>query len=66
MLPAANPQHPQRIAAKLNDLRNWTPTRPVLLCGGNADPTVFYSVNTQLMQSLLECAVAGADGAPGC
>ena len=32
------------------DLRNWVPTRPVLLCGGNADPTVFFNVNTQLMQ----------------
>ena len=47
--PAA-PKHPMRIAGKLNDLRNWTPTRPVLLCAGNADPTVFYSLNTQLMQ----------------
>jgi hypothetical protein len=44
------PQHPLRIAGKLNDLRNWTPTRPVLLCGGNADPTVYYGVNTQVMQ----------------
>jgi Prolyl oligopeptidase family len=48
--PAA-PKHPMRIAGKLNDLRNWTPTRPVLMCAGNADPTVFYSVNTQLMQA---------------
>jgi hypothetical protein len=44
------PKHPMRIAGKLNDLRNWTPTRPVLLCAGNGDPTVFYSVNTQVMQ----------------
>lgn len=48
--PAA-PKHPMRIAGKLNDLRNWTPTRPVLMCAGNADPTVFFSVNTQLMQA---------------
>ncbi|MDB5869967.1 MAG: hypothetical protein JWP96_2299 [Polaromonas sp.] len=47
---AANPTHPLRIAAKKNDLRNWTPMRPVLLCAGSNDPTVFYSVNTQLMQ----------------
>ena len=49
---AASPQNPMRIAGKANDLRNWAPKRPVLLCGGNADPTVFYSVNTTLMQGL--------------
>lgn len=49
---AAAPQHPMRKALKANDLRNWTPRRPVLLCGGNADPTVFYKVNTQVMQQL--------------
>jgi hypothetical protein len=32
-----------------NDLRNWTPTAPVLLCGGDGDPTVFF-FNTDLMQ----------------
>ena len=50
-LPAANPAHPMRIATKKNDLRNWTPARPVLLCAGSGDPTVFYNVNTQLMQA---------------
>ena len=49
---ATNPQNPLRVAAKLNDLRNWKPTSPVLLCGGNADPTVFFNVNTQGMQGL--------------
>lgn len=49
-LPAANPTNAFRIAAKKNDLRNWTPTRPVLLCGGSSDPTVFFNVNTQVMQ----------------
>ena len=49
---AAAPQHPLRKAFKANDLRNWSPRRPVLLCGGNADPTVFYSLNTTLMQAL--------------
>jgi Prolyl oligopeptidase family len=49
---ASNPQNTLRIAAKLNDLRNWKPTSPVLLCGGNADPTVFFNVNTQGMQGL--------------
>ncbi|WOO31603.1 alpha/beta hydrolase [Diaphorobacter limosus] len=49
---AAAPQHPLRKAFKANDLRNWKPQRPVLLCGGNADPTVFYGANTALMQNL--------------
>ena len=49
-LPAASPAYPMRVAAKKNDLRSWTPTRPVLLCAGSGDPTVFYNVNTQLMQ----------------
>jgi hypothetical protein len=49
-LQAAAPANNLRKAFKANDLRNWTPGRPVLLCGGNADPTVFYNVNTQVMQ----------------
>jgi hypothetical protein len=50
--PAASPKNAMRVAAKANDLRNWSPRRPVLLCGGNADPTVFFNVNTQLMQAV--------------
>ena len=49
-LPAANPTHPLRRALKTNDLRNWSPSVPVLLCGGNLDPTVFF-LNTQLMEA---------------
>lgn len=48
-LPAASPANTLRQALKLNDLRSWGPTAPVLLCGGNSDPTVFY-FDTQLMQ----------------
>ena len=32
-----------------NDLRDFSPSAPVLLCGGDNDPTVFY-MNTLLMQ----------------
>lgn len=49
-LPPANPTNQLRIALKTNDLRNWTPNVPVLLCGGAHDPTAFY-FNTQLMQA---------------
>jgi hypothetical protein len=31
-----------RKAAVANDLRNWLPTRPVLMCGGANDPTVNF------------------------
>jgi hypothetical protein len=48
-VPATSPGLPLRQALKLNDLRNWTPAAPTLLCGGNADPSVFW-LNTLLMQ----------------
>lgn len=50
-LQAVTPTHPLRRAFKANDLRNWVPQRPVFMCGGSADPTVFFHLNTQLMQS---------------
>ena len=49
-VPAAAPTIALRQDLKTNDLRDWTPTAPVLLCGGDSDPTVFY-FNTQLMQT---------------
>jgi len=55
---AVNPENPIRQATKLNDLRGWTPTAPVLLCGGNGDPSIFYSLNTQVMAALWAPQVA--------
>jgi hypothetical protein len=49
-LPPANPTDALRIQLKANDLRNWTPTAPTLLCGGDSDPTVFF-FNTTLLQN---------------
>lgn len=48
-----SPKHPLRIAANKNDLlkQNWIPNKPMLLCGGNADPTVFFALNTQGAQA---------------
>ncbi|MGO9039802.1 MAG: alpha/beta hydrolase family protein [Steroidobacteraceae bacterium] len=46
---AASPNLPWRQALQMNDLRNWVPTAPVLLCGGDVDPIVFW-LNTQLMK----------------
>jgi hypothetical protein len=41
-VPATSPTNTLRQALKTNDLRNWSPTAPVLLCAGDQDPTVFY------------------------
>lgn len=48
---AAAPQQPLRHALWQNDLRNggWIPAAPLLMCGGENDPTVFFPVNTVLM-----------------
>jgi len=56
---AADPQNTLRIAFKTNDLRNWTPQAPVLMCGGDQDPTVFFSVNTGVMQAYWAALPAG-------
>jgi pimeloyl-ACP methyl ester carboxylesterase len=50
-LAAAAPMQTFRLALYKNDLRNgsWAPTAPTLLCGGDKDPTVFFSVNTETM-----------------
>jgi len=36
-----NPAHPAWVAAAKNDLLSWTPARPVAMCLGAQDPTVF-------------------------
>ena len=60
-VPAASPQNTLRAALKANDLRSWTPGNPVLLCGGDQDPTVFF-MNTQLMQAYWGTQLAQAFG----
>jgi predicted dienelactone hydrolase len=45
------PANTLRKDLKLNDMRSWAPTSPMLLCGGDQDPTVFFSVNTGTMQA---------------
>jgi alpha/beta superfamily hydrolase len=49
LLPPSNPANTLRQALQKNDLRNWTPAAPMLLCAGGADPVVFF-LNTKLMQ----------------
>ncbi len=51
-LAATAPTQTFRLALYKNDLRNggWTPASPTLLCGGMNDPTVFYPLNTSVIQ----------------
>ena len=47
---ATSPGNALRQDLKLNDLRNWSPSMPLLMCGGDRDPVVFF-FDTQLMQN---------------
>jgi Prolyl oligopeptidase family len=60
-LAAAVPTQPLRLAFQINDLRAgaWTPQEPTLLCGGDGDPTVFFSVNTGTMAAFWSALPAG-------
>jgi hypothetical protein len=44
----------------LNDMRTaWAPESPTLLCGGDEDPTVYFSVNTETMAAYWGTLPAG-------
>lgn len=51
------PTNTLRKAARTNDLRNWKPVAPVLLCGGKNDPSVFL-VNAELTRAYFLAAGA--------
>jgi hypothetical protein len=40
-----------RAALQTNTLLGWTPKRPMALCGGAGDPTVFWAVNSPVAQA---------------
>jgi acetyl esterase/lipase len=48
-VPPADASNTLRQDLAKNDMRNFNPSVPILLCGGDNDPTVFY-FNTLLMQ----------------
>jgi acetyl esterase/lipase len=56
---AAAPKHPLRVDLAKNDMRSWIPMSPMLLCGGDQDPTVFFSVNTGTMQAFWHALPVG-------
>ena len=35
--------------AKAGDLNNWSPTAPLVMCGAERDPVVYFSANTETM-----------------
>lgn len=59
-LAAVKPTQGLRQDLYLNDLRTgWYPKSPTLLCGGDQDPTVFFSVNTGTMAAYWSTLPAG-------
>jgi len=54
-----NAQHPAWVAAAKNDLLSFTPTRPLAMCYGAQDPTVFGSNTTDAARAF---AIHGAQG----
>lgn len=60
-LAPAKPTQGLRQDFYLNDMRSgWYPKVPTLLCGGDEDPTVFFSVNTVTMVTYFSSLTAGA------
>ncbi|MHB1668818.1 MAG: alpha/beta hydrolase family protein [Thiomonas sp.] len=50
----ANPQFLLRQDLKANDLRNYTPSMPLLMCGGHNDPEVFWNQGAAAMTAVLD------------
>jgi hypothetical protein len=59
------PAHPRLLLRRdleANDLRNYTPSMPLLMCGGNADPEVFWDQGAGLMTAVLQSKLAAHPG----
>jgi hypothetical protein len=59
------PAHPRSLLRqdlKANDLRNYTPTMPLLMCGGYGDPEVFWDQGAGAMTAVLQNKVAAHPG----
>ncbi len=52
MLPET-PENPMRRLLKANDLRNYVPSAPMLICGANRDPEVFWNQGAGTMSAML-------------
>ncbi len=62
-LAAVPPTQTLRLAFYKNDMRNgnWAPNSPTLLCGGDQDPTVYFSVNTGTMAAFWSALVTAGE-----
>jgi acetyl esterase/lipase len=59
------PAHPQSLLRRnleANDLRNYTPSMPLLMCGGYGDPEVFWDQGAGAMTAVLQSKVAEHPG----
>jgi len=59
------PEHPRSLLRrdlKANDLRNYTPSMPLLMCGGYGDPEVFWDQGAGAMTAMLRSKVAAHPG----
>ncbi len=54
----ADPQLRLRQDIKANDLRNYTPSMPLLMCGGHGDPEVFWNQGAGAMTAVLRSKIA--------
>ena len=55
------PAHPRSLLRQdleRNDLRNYTPSMPLLMCGGYGDPEVFWNQGAGAMTAVLQSKVA--------
>lgn len=53
----ADPQLRLRKDLKANDLRNYTPSMPLLMCGGHGDPEVFWNEGAGAMTAVLRSKI---------
>ncbi len=59
------PTHPRSLMRqdlKANDLRNYIPSMPLLMCGGHADPEVFWDQGAGAMTAVLQSKAAAHPG----
>ncbi len=49
-----NPDNPTFLAAKKNDLLDWSPKSPTMLCSGSGDPTVPQAVHQSVMKAAFD------------
>lgn len=57
-----DPRLPLRRDLEANDLRNYTPSMPLMMCGGYGDPEVFWDQGAGAMTAVLQSKVTAHPG----